>query len=102
MVRTGVFTPAALTTSKVEKAGAILSLKVRLMTRGEAAVEPAAGVERTRWAWAAAADGKLRAAATATTGRRRNRVMGALQKGLQVSQTLTRRHAPPLADAMQV
>ncbi|MNY13264.1 hypothetical protein D3C86_1463930 [compost metagenome] len=83
VVRTGVFTPAALTTSKVEKAGAIRSLKVRLMTRGEAAVEPAAGVERTRWAWAAATDGRARAAATATAGRRRNRVIGRSRKGFR-------------------
>ncbi|MNN39606.1 hypothetical protein D3C81_1536530 [compost metagenome] len=75
VVRTGVFTLAALTTSKVEKAGAIFSLKVRLRTRGEATLDPATGVELTRRAWAAATPGSIRTVATATAGRRRNRVM---------------------------
>ena len=48
VVLTAVLAPAAFTTSNVENAGTIRSLKVRAMERGAATVAFAAGVELTR------------------------------------------------------
>jgi hypothetical protein len=55
--------PAALTTSKLEKAGATRSLKVRVTTRGDATADLAAGVALTRRACAAAGAADNRTAA---------------------------------------
>ena len=80
----------------LEQAGAIFSLKVRLIARGEATLDPAAGVELIKRAWAAAADGRIRAAATAATGRRRNRDMGR-SIGMSALPIPTRGAVSPLA-----
>ena len=45
---------AGMLSSNLENAGVSFSLKVRLMVLGAATVALAAGVDVTRWAWAAA------------------------------------------------
>ena len=68
-VRIAIFSPAALTTSKPEKAGTLRSLKVRVSVRVAATVESGAGVALTRRAWAAAGPAaKATTAATAMKG----------------------------------
>ena len=54
LVVTADLAPAALTSSRPEKAGATRSLKVTVIARGEATVARATGVEATTRAWASA------------------------------------------------